>query len=363
MTTDTVGGVLTYAVTLARALRRYNVTVVLAAMGGPLNDCWRAQVKALDNVICFESAYRLEWMDDPWSDVRQAGKWLGQLAGRFGPDVMHFNNYAHALLDWACPTLVVGHSCVCSWHRAVHHRPPSDRWRRYTCTVRSALRRADAVTAPTWAFLRELMSLYGPFRSIGAVYNGMDRAGAPCSKEKIVLAAGRLWDEGKNAAVLKDVQPLIDAPIFVAGSLEHPDGSVADSCGLRHLGSLTCEQIRHWYARSAVYVLPALYEPFGLSALEAAHAGCALVLADIPSLRELWADAAVFVNPRDRHQIARAIRMLTDVPSLRAEYARKAMTRASFYSVAKMASRYFSIYSRLKQNIPAYARVSELAVL
>lgn len=361
MTTDTVGGVLVYVTTLAHALRRYNVTVILAAMGGPLTDGWRARIKSLDNVICFESDYRLEWMNDPWTDVRQAGRWLEDLADRFRPDVVHLNNYAHALLDWPCPLLVVGHSCVYSWYHAVQNKPPSSRWNRYFCTAKSALRRADAVTAPTWAFLQTLTKLYGPFQSIGAVYNGMDRLAKPCPKEKIVLAAGRLWDEAKNIAVLKEVQPLLTHPICVAGSLQHPDGSTADSRGLRHLGCLSPEQMAEWYARSAVYVLPALYEPFGLSALEAAHAGCALVLGDIPSLRELWAQAAIFVNPRDKRQIARAVSLLMDVPSLRAEYARKAMARASFYSIAKMASRYFSIYGSLRKNQPAYAAAESLA--
>ena len=50
-------------------------------------------------------------------------------------------------------------------------------------------------------------------------------------------------------------------------------------------------------ARTAVFVSPALYEPFGLAVLEAAQAGCALVLSDIPTFRELWDGVALFVAP------------------------------------------------------------------
>ncbi|MEB3829625.1 glycosyltransferase [Phormidium sp. CCY1219] len=57
------------------------------------------------------------------------------------------------------------------------------------------------------------------------------------------------------------------------------------------------EELSHWYARAAIYAFPARYEPFGLSVLEAALSGCALVLGDIPRLREMWGDAAVFANP------------------------------------------------------------------
>ena len=60
-------------------------------------------------------------------------------------------------------------------------------------------------------------------------------------------------------------------------------------------------------ARAAIYALPAHYEPFGLSILEAAMSGCALVLGDIPSLREIWGDAAVFVHPDNRDAVARCL--------------------------------------------------------
>ena len=51
-----------------------------------------------------------------------------------------------------------------------------------------------------------------------------------------------------------------------------------------------------WLRRATIFALPARYEPFGLSALEAGLAGCALVLGDIP-MREVWHDAAMFVPP------------------------------------------------------------------
>ncbi len=54
------------------------------------------------------------------------------------------------------------------------------------------------------------------------------------------------------------------------------------------VGRLGPEEMREQYARAAIFAHPARYEPFGLSVLEAALSGCALVLGDISSLRELW---------------------------------------------------------------------------
>src|SRR3954447_23043730 len=76
LTTDTVGGVWTYAVELARGLAPHGVEVLLATMGAPLTDAQRADVAPLPHVRVAESRFKLEWMDDPWDDVAAAGRWL-----------------------------------------------------------------------------------------------------------------------------------------------------------------------------------------------------------------------------------------------------------------------------------------------
>ena len=59
-------------------------------------------------------------------------------------------------------------------------------------------------------------------------------------------------------------------------------------------------------ARCPIFVSAARYEPFGLAVLEAAQAGCALVLSDIPTFRELWDGAALFVPRRRRPRPSRS---------------------------------------------------------
>ncbi len=71
-----------------------------------------------------------------------------------------------------------------------------------------------------------------------------------------------------------------------------------------------------WLGRASIFALPARYEPFGLLPLEAALSGCALVLGDIPSLREVWGDAAWFVPPDDRDALTAAIGSLIASPRL-----------------------------------------------
>ena len=87
MTTDTVGGVWTYALDLSRALAERGIEVALATMGGPLSDPQREMAERIPRLRLFESTFRLEWMEDPWKDVERAAEWLLRLESRIAPDV------------------------------------------------------------------------------------------------------------------------------------------------------------------------------------------------------------------------------------------------------------------------------------
>ena len=154
MTTDTVGGVWTYSIELARELARKGVEVLLAAMGGPLTADQRAQVRMAHGVSVIPSEYKLEWMQDPWGDVVRSGEWLLRLETEFGPDVIHLNGYCHGALPWRHPVLMVAHSCVLSWWAAVRGTALPREWDRYEQQVRAGLgaasvrNRKDADQAP-----------------------------------------------------------------------------------------------------------------------------------------------------------------------------------------------------------------------
>lgn len=350
MTTDTVGGVWTYALELLRALEPHGVSVVLATMGAPLRDDQRAQVEAFGHVQVEESTFDLEWMQEPWEDVAAAGAWLLELADRTGVELVHLNGFAHGSLPWQVPVLVVGHSCVTSWHAAVKGRAPSASWDRYRREVAAGLRGADLVTAPTRAMLEALEHHYGTFTAAPAVHNGRRAADfLPAAPEPFVLTAGRLWDEAKNTAALAAAAPGLPWPVYVAGEVRNPsDGGVVSFDNVEALGRLRPDVLAGWMGRASIYVLPARYEPFGLTAVEAALAGCALVLGDIPTLREVWGEAALFVPPDDHDALGTAIRRLIDDEPLRREMTRRARRRALHYTPERMARGYLDLYRRLR---------------
>lgn len=364
MTTDTVGGVFTYVVDLCRGLRRHDVEIILVTMGAPLTDAQNAALAALPHVQVCESCYRLEWMEEPWREVDAAGDWLLQLATRYRPDVIHLNGYAHGALPWAAPVLVVGHSCVLSWWRAVKGEDAPAAWHTYRRRVAAGLRSADLIAAPTRAMLAALDRLYGPLAATRVIHNG--RAPGPfradARKRPLVFSAGRMWDEAKNLAALEACQPRLPWPVYVAGPTRPPGGRGesaghdAGECagrappgahGVRLLGRLTPEVMAAWLARAAIYAAPARYEPFGLSVLEAALSGCALVLGDIDSLRELWDGAAVFVPPDDPEALGRAICELVAQGPRRMRLVEEAHARALHHTPAHMARSYLGAYEDL----------------
>jgi glycosyltransferase involved in cell wall biosynthesis len=112
----------------------------------------------------------------------------------------------------------------------------------------------------------------------------------------------------------------------------------------RPLGLISSNAVATWMARAAIYAFPARYEPFGLSVLEAAHSGCALVLGDIPSLRENWSGAARFVPPDDADQLETVLRELIERPAERQAMGRAARARAAAFTPEQHVSAYRSLY-------------------
>jgi glycosyltransferase involved in cell wall biosynthesis len=353
MTADAVGGVWTYALDLARELTMRGVTIDLATMGpapsaAQLHEAERAGVRVT------VGPFRLEWMDDPWEDVDRAGEWLLDLERSIRPDLVHLNGYSHGALPWRAPVLMVGHSCVLSWWRAVYRTEAPDRFDEYRWRVRCGLQAASMAIAPSRAMLASLAEDYGPFARCRVIANGRERVRLQRRRQSLLLSAGRIWDQGKNIGAVTRIAGRVRWPVYIAGENAGDDAIAA--ANVHHLGHVPGEAMRGWFARAAVYVLPARYEPFGLSVLEAAHAGCALVLGNIPSLVENWEGAALFVPPDDSDELQFALSTLIDDEEMRRELAWRARCRARRFTVARMADEYLTAYEEMVREPRCEAR-------
>ena len=347
MTTDAVGGVWTYALSLCAALPQYRF--VLAVMGPAPSPPQREAAAALPNVMMEERGYRLEWMGGAAADLAPSRQWLESLARRYGATLMHCNGFAHAHNASGCPVIAVAHSDVLSWCAAVRDEGAPPCWGLYRREVIAGLAAADRVIAPTRAILDDLARQYGfTGHRARVIPNGIDlSAFAPRPKRQVVMAAGRLWDMAKNLALLDDIADELEWPVEIAGESAHPESGVVRFGSARLLGVLSPGEMAERLGAAAVFAAPARYEPFGLGILEAAASGCALVLGDIPSLRETWQRAAFFVPPDDRAGWRDALAALIADSDRRQRLATAARQRALAFSRQAMAGRYAALYREL----------------
>jgi len=347
---DAVGGVWQYSLELAGGLQRLGFEPLIALLGPAPSEVQRTEARGLRLI---ETGLPPEWLAPDPDTARRTAAALAQLARRERADLFHAAG--GACLAGVRPDLAVvavQHSCVASWWQAVRGgRLPADfAWR--TALVREGLAAADAVVAPSRAFADTVEALYDcPVR---AIHNGRtQRPLCPMAPDDSIFTAGRLWDEGKDLATLDAAAGRLAVPVHAAGPLEAPHGGRIALANIHWLGRLGAEEMRARFARRPVFVSTARYEPFGLAVLEAAAAGCPLILSDIPTFRELWDDAALFVPPGDAAGFAAAIEGLVGDDLRRAILGRRARRRAGRYSAERMAAATAGLYRSLLGDAPA----------
>jgi glycosyltransferase involved in cell wall biosynthesis len=357
MTTDTVGGVWTYSCGLASDLAKAGVEVTLVTMGPRARADERDRLQR-SRVRLIETDLTLEWQDPEGGNVADASRVLAGLEAKLRPDIVHLNSFREASFGWHAPAVLVAHSCVNSWALACRDTAwlEQPRWRRYTERVAAALD-ARAWVCPSQSFHDVICELYRS-RSRGTViWNGIAPGDFVGRKQDLILAAGRLWDRAKNIETLGAAAHGLAWPVEVAGAAD-----VSPSTSMSWLGHLPAQAMHTRLRHAAIFVSPALYEPFGLSVLEAAAAGCALVLSDIPTFRELWNGAAIFVDPTDDHALRRALANLCDDERQRARLQRAAYEHSLTYSQARMTSAYMKLYESLLASHPAVSRQDQIEV-
>jgi glycosyltransferase involved in cell wall biosynthesis len=346
LTGDAVGGVWRYNMDLAQGLMARGIGVALAVLGPPPSQAQLEEVRQT-RLELIPTSLPLDWTVPSAEALRAVGAELAGLAGRLRVDRVHLHTPALAAeVPWAVPFVAVAHSDVGTWWHAVHGttRLPTDlAWRAEAAG--QGLAEADAVIAPTRAFAQALEVLYRPERTIDVVHNGSLAAPLP-EQPRLpgVLTAGRLWDRGKNVALLDRLAPLMAVPIKAAGPLVGPNGAAIAFEHLECLGTLGPAALAQEMARTGIYASASLYEPFGLAVLEAARAGMALALSDIPSHRELWHGAALFFHPEDDGAARDVLRRLLEARDV---IAARAKERSRRYTADAMVETTLSIHRRL----------------
>ena len=143
-------------------------------------------------------------------------------------------------------------------------------------------------------------------------------------KGKLVIAGGFGWLADDTLEVIKQSEEVKDIILT---------------------GYISDETRKALYTYADVYVLPSLYEGFGVPAIEAMGCGAPVAVANNSSLPEVVGDAGLLFNAIDPADIARAV---LEIKADRKSWVEKSLKRAKHFSWDKCAKETLEVLTSLK---------------
>lgn len=235
---------------------------------------------------------------------------------------------------------------------------------RYEAILPRTCRLASAVVCVSHATLMGLHAATGidPHRCevIGEGPQSLGEASErTCQAEPYLLYVGSL-DPRKNVNTLLDAVVEADPPLavklFIVGPVEGRASAVLNARlaqmgvgnRVQHLGFVSPEKLTALYREAFAVVLPSLYEGFGLPVLEAMHGGTPVVASDIPSIREIAGDAALYVSrPLDADCWRDALSKIAGDVALRTDLSRRGADMATRFSWSEVGGRFSDLLHRV----------------
>ena len=173
-----------------------------------------------------------------------------------------------------------------------------------------------------------------------------------------VLAVGTIEPRKNLLMLLRAFRGLLNrdpycATLVIAG----PRGWLADDVAALHaklelgdqvrfLGAVPAAELSALYSAAELFVMPSLYEGFGLPVVEAMACGAPVIVSNVSSLPEVAGDAGLCLAPDDVDAWAEAMRQVLNDPTLRAELRRKSLGQARKFSWERAAHETLAVYQK-----------------
>jgi glycosyltransferase involved in cell wall biosynthesis len=286
--------------------------------------------------------------------------WLPRAARRAGIDLLHMLAFPTPVL-WRGPAVITIHDAT-PW---LHPETVSPGMRFYYRPLYAqALRRAAGVITVSNAARRDLLStlqlepdhVHVTRNGVAPMFFVAREPDGP--RARYLLAVGTL-EPRKNLVTLLDALRLLrregrDLQLVLVGRRGWADDLPLDGISpyVRLTGVVPDAELVELYAGAACFVLPSLYEGFGLSLAEAMAAGTPAVASDIPALREVGGDTVRYAPARDPALLAAAIAAALDDREGSAALAALARERARRFTWDACAEATLEIYRALTRPGP-----------
>jgi glycosyltransferase involved in cell wall biosynthesis len=223
-------------------------------------------------------------------------------------------------------------------HDAAALRNPAWYSKAYAAQQRALLpliaRRARLVVTPSEFSRRELQTLFGVDAKV--VPGGVDERFHPdadpepakhalgLTRPYVLTVASRTARKNLSSLAATATRLETRGIELVAAGGGRPQFREEGQLGVRALGHVPDDHLPGLYAGAAAFVLPSLYEGFGLTCLEAMACGIPVVAANAGALPEICADAARYADPNDAQGLADAVEAALGDDSARAAGPRRA---------------------------------------
>ena len=223
------------------------------------------------------------------------------------------------------------------------------------------VRKAQYICAISHSTANDLVRYWNiPEEKITVVYNGFTPPEkVQAEKRKQILYISRIEHPGKNHLNLLKAFELLPENLRKEYTLVMPGAAWNGAetvfeyaknspCAeqFKFTGFLDFAKLPELYAQSTLYIFPSHFEGFGLSLLEAMHAGIPCACSNNSSLGELGKDAAELFSPDSPEEIARAIEKILTDPEYQKLLVQKGTAQAAQFSWQKTADGLLDIYRR-----------------
>lgn len=236
----------------------------------------------------------------------------------------------------------------------------------YKWIMKKVVSRADVIIADSDNTAKDLLDCLGvPLEKIKVVYIGIDPefcSNKVYKQDSYILFVGRP-EPYKNlitlvkayAKLLKDYG--VSNKLMIVGESDprYPEiFRIVEELDLKNKiifhGYAEFKELVKLYQNASLFVLPSLYEGFGLPPLEAMACGVPVIVSNTPALVETVADKAIVVDPYDTEWLTRAIhRVLTDKP-LRDKMSQEGLEHAKKFTIDSMARETLHVYESCFKN-------------
>ena len=316
--------------------------------------------------------FELKSIKASWISIREQWE-LPKLLRAIKADLFHAPSFVAPI---ACPCKLVmtihdlNHSVLPQFYTPLHQLY-------YQFFVRSCIRRSEYIlTVSNFSKEEIVRNLSLPPEKVFVTYNGVSEDYRPVTDPEMLRYVRDIYELPEkfvfslsNNKPHKNVHQLVRAycysnveiPLVLACPVDKSLIRIAENFGKKHMIYFTKfideKHLPSVYSQTHLFVYPSTYEGFGLPPLEALSCGAPVVVARSSSLPEVVGEQAIFTNPFDYQDIARALEQGVSDEPLRKRLKEFGVKHSQRFSWEVMTRMTLDIYERCEPQ-PIQAALS-----